>query len=335
MIHIHQSRENFILIVAGLSVLSKKLGSELSFNIISNPWCKGDLHLTLLEIVEQERLAFDILQDSLRLQNGTEGALIDSPGLRFWAISDQKACLLLQRMQNSGSWHPDGTLKKIIKIVDSLAIVEPHFIYYFNYCDNENVFVRDLEVRLQDFLLNKEWTHISTAQTDKPSKIKTIASSHSNKIDRPEMLVLSGHMFSVDDFGSALFFNLLPIPWTSEEFECATTDILSQELEWYERIKRPVDEDPYDFGAEVLDRPLGFRIWRVSEAKAASALHYIHSSSKGTGMLGAKAKWGLGYIDTLSLRDPDFTYLIDSVDVDIKVVLPTLETWLFNHIETA
>lgn len=320
-----------ILIVAGNASPPEKMGSCLRFNLIPLNWERADFALTIIELMRQEIIVHNNQIKSIPVSEDPEHILAGCrPGLRFWVISDTKVSSLLQRMQNSGAWCPDGKFKKMIKIVDSLAIVEPHFIYYFNCFDNENVVVRDLEVRLQDFLLNREWAHISTAQTDKPSEIKTIA----NKIDSPEMLVLSGHMFAVDDFGSALFFNLLPIPWTPEEFECATTDILNQELEWYERIKRPVNEDPYDFGAEVLDRPLGFRIWRVSEAKVVSALHYIHSSSKETGMLGAKAKWGLGYIDTLSLRDPDFTYLIDNVDADTKMVLPTLETWLFNHIES-
>ncbi len=322
-----------VLIVAGNTYPVEKIGSDLRFNVIPLDWEWADFSLTIFEMIEQELNAFDDQINSASKMADSGSALKGvRPGLRFWVISDLKASSLLKTMERRGAWPADAKFRKMIKIVKTLAIIEPHFMYYFDRHKDEPVNIRDIEGRLNKFIQKQGLAQLPTACAEKPGEIQAVASLSANKPDGPEMLVLRGNMFSIDDFGSSCYFNLLPIPWTPSEFQGAVTGILQQELGWHERLTTAAD-DPYGFGADMLLQPLGLQIWRVSESKPSSVLYYIHLSSKGTGLLGARAKWGLGFIDSLSNRDPDFTYLFDNANIHIEEVLPTLQTWLSNHIE--
>ena len=318
-----------ILIVAGNTYPVEKIGSDLRFNVIPLDWEWADFSLTIFEIIEQELNAFDDQMNSASKMADSGSALNGRrPGLRFWIISDPKASSLLKTMERRGAWPADAKFRKMIKIVKTLAIIEPHFMYYFDRHKDEPVNIHDVEGRLNNFLQKQEWAQLQTARIERPGETQAVSA---NKTGGPEMLVLRGNMFSIDDFGSSCYFNLLPFPWTPSEFRGAVTGILQQELDWHERLSAAAD-DPCDFGADMLLQPLGLQIWRVSDTKPASALYYIHSSSKGTGLLGARAKWGLGFIDSLSARDSDFTYCFENTAINLDADLPVIESWLLRLI---
>ena len=318
-----------VLIVAGNTYPVERIGFDLRFNVISLDWEWADFSLTIFEMIEQELNAFDDPVSSASKMADSGSALNGRrPGLRFWIISDPIASSLLKTMERRGAWPADAKFRKMIKIVKTLAIIEPHFMYYFDRHKDEPVNIRDVEGRLNNFLQKQEWAQLQTARIERPGETQAVSA---NKTGGPEMLVLRGNMFSIDDFGSSCYFNLLPFPWTPSEFRGAVTGILQQELDWHERLSATAD-DPCDFGADMLIQPLGLQIWRVPDTKTASVLHYIHSSSKGTGLLGARAKWGLGFIDSLSARDSDFTYCFENAAINLDADLPVIESWLLRLI---
>lgn len=318
-----------VLIVAGNTYPVENMASDLRFNVIPLDWEWADFNLTIYEMIEQEVVAYDDQMNSASKVADCGSALKGlRPGLRFWVISDLKASSLLKTMERRSAWLADAKFRKMIKIVKALAIIEPHFMYEFDRHSDKPVNIRDVEGSLNNFLQKQEWAQLQTARIERPGETQAVSA---NKTDGPEMLVLRGNMFSIDDFGSSCYFNLLPFPWTQSEFRGAVTGILQQELDWHERLSAAAD-DPCDSGADMLIQPLGLQIWRVSDTKPASVLHYIHSSSKGTGLLGARAKWGLGFIDSLSARDPDFTYCFENTAINLDADLPVIESWLLKLI---
>jgi hypothetical protein len=100
-------------------------------------------------------------------------------------------------------------------------------------------------------------------------------------------------------------------------------------LYWHELMS----SQPELVNQEILDRPIGIRMWKVTDAKRVDELGSLHHMGFGT--LSDRGKTRVfQYIDSLSMTaEPDFIYVCDRLPIDIEATVESIEKFLVNRLD--